>query len=58
MFSAEEANRKVEVFASVIGCAVAFSKVGEDSIQILTYRGEVPQYEIFLPCRPRPQALS
>jgi hypothetical protein len=47
--SADEAKRKADVFASVVGGAVAFSKSGDpgrdqwDKTVILGYCGEVPE---------------
>jgi hypothetical protein len=41
--SAEDAMRKTEVIASMVGGAIAFSKTGDEPTQILNCRGEVPE---------------
>ncbi|SEF06144.1 hypothetical protein SAMN05444161_8663 [Rhizobiales bacterium GAS191] len=47
-FSAEEATRKADVFASVVGGAVVFSKAGDpdldqwEAARIISRHGEVP----------------
>jgi hypothetical protein len=53
--SAEEAMRKTELIASVVGGAIAFSKTGDEPTQILNYSGEVPEG---FKASPDPKALE